>query len=451
MFRRFFGRSDEPEPPKPETDEETEEASPEEVPDDAEAELDDAARPGDIDREWSTRAVHVIAGGASTGSKRPAAVYGADDANGPTHYIRAEGCRVTTAGGATFVDCTMALGAVAIGYADDVVTASVVEALSRGGVCGLSPTLEVEVAERLCEVIPCAEQVRFLKTGAEAVAAAVRIARTATGRSRVVACGYFGWLDWASDAAGIPAGARADVTRVPFDDPDALRRAFDADSPPVAAVVLEPVIEREPTKEWLQTARDLCDRAGAVLVFDELKTGFRIRTGGYQEFVGIEPDLATFGKAMANGFPLSAVVGRAAVMEHAAATWISSTLASDAGALAACNAVLEWHERADVCDSLWQTGARMQALVKGAIEASGYGGVEMDGLPPMWLMRFDAPEHERRFLEAAVRHGALFKRGAYNYASLAHDDDALAQIEYAASTALVEVVEATEATEATGE
>jgi glutamate-1-semialdehyde aminotransferase len=392
------------------------------------------------EREWRDRAEAVIPGGASTGSKRADVLFGAG-AEGPTHFVRASGCTITTAAGQTFIDCTMALGAVAIGYGDRLITESVVETLAAGNVAGLSHMLEVEVAERLCEQIPCAEQVRFLKTGAEAVAAAVRLARTATSRAHVIGSGYFGWLDWSSAAAGVPEGARADFTSVPFDDIPALESAAREIGGELAAVVLEPVVERLPSPEWIAAARSICDRAGAVLIFDEIKTGFRISTAGYQEYAKVEPDLATFGKAMANGFPLAAVVGRAAIMESARETWISSTLASEGAALAAARAVLEWHEKAEVCESLWTIGREMRGGVEAAVRQSGIEGVSVDGIDPMWLLRFDHAGREARFLEKARAHGVLLKRGAYNFAALAHDEDALAAIERAASTALVEMIE----------
>src|SRR5262249_47443441 len=156
-------------------------------------------------------------------------------------------------------------------------------------------------------------------------------------------------------------------------------------------------------------ARRLATDSGAVLIFDEIKTGFRLRTAGYQQYSEITPDLAAFGKAMANGFPLAAVVGDRDVMDAARKTWISSTLASEASALAAASAVLSWHNSADVCDSLWSIGAEMRRVVTGAIEASGVEGVTIDGLDPMWLFRWDSPDRERRFLELAAQHGVLFK------------------------------------------
>jgi len=402
-------------------------------------EVDDVYRDegGDLEREWRDRAEAVIPGGASTGSKRAAALYGETSEFGPTHFTRAHGCVLTTAGGQQLVDCTMALGSVAIGYADSVVAHSVADAAMKGNVAGLSHVLEVHVAERLCDVIPCAEQVRFLKSGAEAVAASVRLARAYTGRDRVIGSGYFGWLDWSSESVGVPQGVRRDYHAVPFDDVAALERAAAGAGDQLAAIILEPVVERLPSTEWVRAARKLCDAQGAVLIFDEIKTGFRLRTGGYQEYADIEPDLAAFGKAMANGYPLAAVVGRAAVMSMAEKTWISSTLAGEATALAAASAVLDWHERAEVCEALWTIGAEIRSAVGRAIQASGIEGVTVEGIDPMWLLRWDTPARETRFLELALDEGVLFKRGAYNFSSLAHEADAIGAIENAASTALV--------------
>ena len=172
------------------------------------------------------------------------------------------------------------------------------------------------MAERLVDLIPCAEQVRFLRTGAEATAAAVRLARAATGRSHIVACGYFGWLDWCSDCA---RRARGRARRHHVDPVRRRGRARGgggaARRANLAAVILEPLVHDVAPAAWLSAARRACDRTGAVLIFDEIKTAFRVRTGGVQELLGVLPDLTTLGKAMANGYPLAAVVGRAGVME----------------------------------------------------------------------------------------------------------------------------------------
>jgi glutamate-1-semialdehyde 2,1-aminomutase len=359
----------------------------------------------------------------------------------PTHFSRASGCRVETIDGVMLVDCTMALGSVALGYAEPQLTRAVIEALAHGSVSGLSPALEVEVAERFCAAIPCGERVQFLKTGADAMSAAVRIARTYTGRDTIIGCGYFGWHDWWSDSAGVPASTKQNFRSIPFDDIPALERAVADVGASLAAIAIEPVVERLPSKDWIARARKLCDEQGAVLIFDEIKTGFRLATAGYQQYADITPDLAAFGKAMANGYPLAAVCGHAALMDAAEKTWISSTLASETGALTAAAAVFAWHDRVDVCASLWSIGKEMRDLVNGALVASGVRDVSMEGIDPMWLLRFDDSARESVFVQAAVRNGVLFKRGAYNFAALAHDDEALREIEAGASAAFVELRE----------
>jgi glutamate-1-semialdehyde aminotransferase len=394
-----------------------------------------------VERSWRDRAAAVLPTGASTGSKRPLALYGDEAAGAPTHFGSASGCRLVDMEGNRYLDCTMALGSVALGYAEPSVVQAVMTAASEGNVSALSSWREVALAERLCALIPCAERVQFLKSGAEATAAAVRLARTYPGRAHVVGCGYFGWHDWASEANGVPAATRSSFTRVPFDDMSALDSAVDAAGSELAAIVLEPVVEREPSEMWLLRARELCDARGAVLIFDEVKTGFRVAPGGWQEVSGVTPDLASFGKAMSNGYPLAAVVGREALMKAARDTWISSTLASESTSLAAALAVLDWHDRADICATLTEAGRDMRAAVDRAVMASGIGGVATWGIDPMWLMRWDDPAMESRFLLRALEEGVLFKRGAYNFAAVAHDEEALREIEAAASAAFVALVE----------
>jgi glutamate-1-semialdehyde aminotransferase len=315
------------------------------------------------------------------------------------------------------------------------------DAIRAGNTSGLPSTLEVEVAERLSEVIPCAERVRFLKTGAEATAAAVRLARAATGRNLVLGSGYFGWLDWCSDQPGVPDAVKSDFRSIPFNNVGAMESAVRAVRAELAAVIVEPVVDELADEGWMRRIREACSAAGAALIFDEMKTGFRLRTGGYQQMSEITPDLAVFGKAMANGFPIAAVVGNAAIMEHANSTWISSTLAGETAGLAAAAAVLDWHERAEVCESLWSIGAEMRAAVASAIEASGLQGAEVRGLDPMWYIEFANPAHRDRFVELAFEEGVLFKRGTYNFASLSHEEEALRSIEYAASRACVQIVD----------
>ncbi|HKO16067.1 MAG TPA: aminotransferase class III-fold pyridoxal phosphate-dependent enzyme [Gemmatimonadaceae bacterium] len=444
-FRRFFDRgarrsTEEGDRDEPEADEQAIEPEAE-----RESEVliaEEEALPEDApETDWRARAAAVLPTGGSTGSKRPEALWGDASASAPTHFVQSAGCRVVDARGATYIDCTMSLGAVALGYAEERVRTAVMEAVAGGNVSALADVREVEVAERLCQHIPCAENVQFLKTGADAVSAAVRLARAYTGRDEVIGCGYFGWHDWASDAAGVPQAVRSLFHTVPFDDVDALQSIARDVGGRLAAIVIEPVIERLPSREWVQAARDLATTLGAVLVFDEMKTGFRLHTGGYQALADITPDLAAFGKAMANGFPLAAVVGQRDIMAAARRTWISSTLAGESTGVAAAGAVLDWHEGAEICEALASTGRAIREAVAAAVAASGIDGVEVVGLDQMWLLRFDERSRETRFLELAARHGVLFKRGAYNYACIAHDDDAITAIEHAASAALVELLE----------
>lgn len=363
----------------------------------------------------------MIPGGTSTGSKRTESLWGSADPDLPTRYESASGCRITLADGRILVDTTSALGAVALGYAFPHVVAQAHAAALAGNVAGLAHPSEGTLAERLRARIPCAEAARFLKSGAEGMAAAVRIARTATGRTRVVGCGYFGWLDWGSSAAGVPAGVRADYSAIPFDDIAALERAVHEAGPALAAIAIEPVVERAPSLAWLQRARALATASGAVLIFDEMKTGVRTHVGGYQAVCGVTPDLAVFGKALANGFPLSAVVGRAAVMAAAERTWISSTLAGETVALAAAHAVLDVADKRDIAGEIAAIGERQMRAARDAIAAAGLRGAEVLGIPAMWLVRFADAGAERRWLASLVAHGVCFKRGAYNYPMLAHD------------------------------
>src|SRR5256714_7744577 len=242
----------------------------------------------------------------------------------------------------------MGLGAVALGYGHPDVNRAAERAIGAGVAGPLPPVLEEELADALAMRIPWLERVRFLKTGAEAVAAAVRLARVATGRELVLGCGYHGWLDWCQGATdGVPAGVRALFAELPFNDVAAARQMIRDRGPRLAAVVIEPLVVTEPSREWLEMLRVETARAGAVLVFDEIKTAFRLAIGGAAERWGVLPDLVVLGKALANGFPLAVVGGRADLMEHAQRTWISSTLATEAVALAAARATLAVFERDD--------------------------------------------------------------------------------------------------------
>jgi glutamate-1-semialdehyde aminotransferase len=345
--------------------------------------------------------------------------------------VRAAGCRVETADGRTLTDWTMALGAVSLGYGHPRVTRAAVRAARDGAVGPLAPTLEVRVAERLSAVYPGAKQARFFKSGAEAVACAVRLARVATGRETVVHCGYHGWLDGPTSGAGVPAGASGLWHPVPFDDIAALEQAVLEVRP--AAIVLEPVVERAPLIAWLRSARSAADASGAVLVFDEVKTAFRLARGGAAERWGVRPDLAVVGKALANGFPLAAVVGRADLMARVRETWVSSTLSTELVALAAADAVLDVWDRQDVAGHITRIGSRIMDALDKAIRG---GEPRLLGLPEMWCLKFADADLERPFLLGCIERGVLLKRGAYNFPSLAHTERDVKRTAAAATAAL---------------
>lgn len=370
-----------------------------------------------------------VAGFTSTGSKRPQLLYGDGELPGlPLRMKRSAGCRIWDANDREYIDCLMALGAVALGYAHPEVNRAATAALDAGMVGPLAPVLEAELAEDLCRLMPHIEQVRFLKTGAEACAAAVRLARTYSGRDMVLGCGYHGWLDWASHGPGVPVDINYLYDVVPFNGAEETRRLIRAAGHRLACVIIEPVIGEAPTAEWLATIRAETARAGALLVIDEVKTACRIAIGGGTERYGLEPDLVVLGKALSNGFPLAAVGGRLAVMERVADTWISSTLATEWVSLAAARACLAVMEKEGVPAVLEGVGTRLHAGL-GRL-AGEYPDLvtRAAGIAQMCHLDFRDDHVSSAVAAGAARRGVLWKRSAYNFVSLAHDESLVDQV-----------------------
>ena len=367
-----------------------------------------------------------VPGFTSTGSKRPDALFGAsEDPALPKRLVRAEGARIWDARGREYVDYVMGLGAVALGYGHPAVSDAARQAIAAGVVGPLPPVQEEELAEALAQRIPWLERMRFLKTGAEAVAAAVRLARLATGRARVLGCGYHGWLDWCQrgpEGGGVPAGVRALYGELPFNDVPGTRQMIREVGADLAAVVVEPLVVVEPTREWLDALRSETTRAGAVLVFDEIKTAFRLALGGASERWGVQPDLMVLGKALGNGFPLAVVGGGIALMQGATRTWISSTLATESVALAAARATLEVFEKAQVCAHLHRVGTRLLHGLHRLQRQRPDVVTAVSGVAEMCFFQFASEERSRAVAEGCARRGLLFKRTAYNFVSLAHDE-----------------------------
>lgn len=297
--------------------------------------------------------------------------------------------------GRVYWDWLCALGALTVGHAHPHVVEAVTKQMAAGAIFSLPSVLEEQVAERLCDVIPCAEQVKFVKTGSEACSAAVRIARLATGRDLIAttSSSYHGWHDAMIAAKdrhpGVPLAFEETIGTFSYNDMDSLRNGFDATD--VAAVILEPVQGDEPRDEFLQHVIEWAHEGGAVVIFDEMLSGGRLAVGGAQEHYSVTPDLATFGKAFGGGLPLAFVCGKADLMKHA---WpVSGTFSGDALALAACNAMLDLYRDEKVVEKLWINGAGPFAMfVKLAYES---GVMTVKGHPPRWWLEF-APSVDRR-------------------------------------------------------
>jgi glutamate-1-semialdehyde 2,1-aminomutase len=368
-----------------------------------------------------------VAGFTSTGSKRPESLFGAEGRDLPLRMVRSSGCKVWDESGREYTDYIMALGAVSLGYANPEVTRAAARALKDGVVGPLPPVLEEELAAQICHLIPWIEQVRFLKTGAEAMAAAVRLARVVSRRDCILGCGYHGWLDWCQSAEGVPQPTRSLYDELPFNDPEQARQLIRAIGDKLAAVVFEPLVVHEPDPEWLSVLREETARVGAMLVVDEIKTVGRLAVGGACQRYGIRPDLVVMGKAIANGFPLAAVGGRREVMAGIARTWISSTLATEFVSLAAARATLSLTANRKVPEYLGRMGSRL---------ITGLGGLRhkypdfitgVGGVPEMCFLQYADESVSALVSAACARAGLLFKRSAYNFVSLAHNEPVIDQ------------------------
>jgi glutamate-1-semialdehyde aminotransferase len=374
----------------------------------------------DASMRWLARARRVVPGASQTLSKGPGMfVEGAY----PVFLERGQGCRVWDVDGNEYVDYILGLASITLGYVYPAVRDAVARQLERGSIFSLPHPLEVEVSERLTEVIPCAEMVRFVKTGSEADAAAVRVARAATGRDVIVCNGYLGWHEWHAVTTPRSKGIPKDFARlvVPFgyNDLASLEAALAEHHGRVAAVMMEPVLLDAPAPGFLAAVKAAAHRHGALLIFDEIVSGFRWAVGGAQERFGVVPDLATFGKGMANGMPLAAVAGSADLMREFDDIFVSSTFGGDTLALAACLATLDEYRARPVIDHLWRMGRRFQEGF-GALAARLGVAARCIGYPVHPKIVFDhgGPEAERLlmslFLQESAARGVIVHFAGFN-------------------------------------
>ncbi|MBE7465393.1 MAG: aminotransferase class III-fold pyridoxal phosphate-dependent enzyme [Planctomycetes bacterium] len=375
--------------------------------------------------ELYEEARRLIPGGSQTNSKRPQHyAYGAY----PIYAKHAQGCRIEDVDGNRFIDLTMAFGPIVLGYGYPRVQEAIRRQLEHGTIAGLMFEAEVEAARIFTETVPCAEMVRFLKGGGEATAAAARIARAFTGRELILNSGYRGWPDvWAAAhplSKGVPSVLKETIRNFPFNDIPRLDRLLNEHKSQVAAVILEiPAVE--PHDGYLQAVRDLAHKHGALLIMDEVVTGFRLAPGGAQERYGVIPDLACFAKAMANGMPVSAVAGRADVMKVAEDLLITVTYGGEALSLAACVATVSELRERPVNEHLWSVGAELRDGLNASAQRHGVP-FESTGPAPMPLMRFDLADKSEAdrvwtfFLQEMAARGVLMRRGGWNLVTYSH-------------------------------
>lgn len=355
----------------------------------------------------------------------------------PLFNERAEGSRAWDADGNEYRDFNNALCAVTLGHCDPDVTAAVERELRRGTIFSLSSEIEVEVARLIVETIPCAEKVRFGKNGSDATSGAIRAARAFTGRDRVAMCGYHGWQDWSIGSTlrnkGIPRATQELTHTFAYNDLDSLDRLLGEHRGEFAAVILEPMNVAWPAPAFLDGVVRLAAEHGAISVFDETITGYRYSVGGAQALFGVTPDLACFGKGLANGYPLSAVAGRADVMREFEEVFFSFTMGGERLSLAAAVAAINKTRDEKVPAALARQGQKILDGLAGLVEKHGCGEFLSVAGHPSWsflLIRdgegADQWEVRTLYIQEMVQRGIL-TLGSHNM-SFAHSDEDVQQL-----------------------
>ena len=352
----------------------------------------------------------------------------------PMFLTKGDGARVWDVDGNEFVDLVSGLLPVVLGYRDPDVDAAIRRQLDSGISFSLATQLETELAERLVDLIPCAEMVRFGKNGTDATSAAVRLARAFTGRDRVAVSGYHGWQDWYIGTTarnnGVPVAVSALTHTFAFNNAAALDALLAAHPGEFACVVMEPVGAVEPDVDYLNEAKAIAHRHGALLVFDEIITGFRVALGGAQAHYGVTPDLACFGKAMGNGMPISAVVGRVDVLREMENVFFSGTFGGEALSLAASIAVIDKMRTTPVIERLWETGQRLSDGAGTRIKEHGlHETIGFTGLAPWRVLTFrDHPKASKEalrtvFIAEMLKAGVLINASHNVTYALSSDDE----------------------------
>lgn len=372
------------------------------------------------DELWQ-RALKVIPVGTQTFGKSPKQwAFG----TAPNYLQRGEGSHVWDVDGNEYIDYGMALGPIILGYNYPRVNEAIVSQLYQASILSLNHPIEVELAELLVKLIPCAEMVRFGKNGSDATSAAVRLARAYTGRDVILCSGYHGWQDWyigtTSRARGVPHAVRDLTVQFPYNDIDYLNGLFEKYSGSVAAVIMEPSNFEPPQPGYLEKVKALTHQHGALLIFDEVLTGFRMALGGAQEYFGVIPDLAIFAKAMANGMPISALVGKADIMQLFSEVFYSFTFASEMLSMAAAIATIHELQDKAVLPEIWKRGGELKKGCLELIEEFGLEGTVSCTGYDVWL-RFaftgkdprESQALETLFRQEVTKRGVLMRTSTF--------------------------------------
>ena len=336
----------------------------------------------------------------------------------PMYAAKAKGAKIWDVDGNRYIDLVSALASVTLGYGDKDVEKAVKKQLNLGVSLSLPGILEAEVAELIVEIVPSAEMVRFGKNGTDATSAAIRLARAYTGRDHIIVCGYHGWQDWYVGSTtrnkGVPDSVSALTHKFEYNNIASLQSVLSEFDGRVAAVIMEPMNVVYPEPGFLESVQRLTRKAGALLIFDETITGFRFARGGAQELFGIKPDLSTFGKGMANGFPISAVVGRRDVMMEMEEIFFSGTFGGELLSLTAAKVVLQRHLTEDVCGELSSAGHSLSHQTELAIKESGLDGeIKISGHPTWKFInwnstkKYSIEEIKSYFMQEIFKRGIL--------------------------------------------
>lgn len=336
----------------------------------------------------------------------------------PYFIAKAKGCRVWDVDGNEYIDFVSSLGAITLGHADPDVNQAVSDQMRDGVIFSLPHPIETRVAEKIVEMVPCAEMVRFGKNGSDATSGAVRLARAYTRRDRVAVCGYHGWQDWyigsTARSQGVPQAVKDLTHTFVYNDIESLNQVLKKHPDEFACVVMEPMSAQFPKDGFLEKVKELTHKNGALLVFDEVITGFRFSNGGAQEYFGVTPDLATFGKGMANGYPISVVAGKAEYMKLMEEIFFSFTNGGEAISLAAAEATLKKLQTQPVLRQIATQGEQLISGVNKLLEKhSLQEAISISGHPSWALLTFknagkyDLNQIKTLFLQEVFAKGIL--------------------------------------------